>query len=106
MTLAPKHFWCPQEDAVTQETKPDAPLRFTMQATAGSSQPLSRMARASEADMLKEMGAISTVDLLKAHDWDDPEGTAQRAQEEAGMIEAAQNWQKLQENISKKSSPI
>jgi hypothetical protein len=66
--LSAKHFWIPQMD-VDQNPIDDEPMRFQIWAQAGSAQPISRMARASEADMLFQMGAIGIEDLLSAHSY-------------------------------------
>lgn len=97
ITLGPKHWWVPQFDPVSGDSKDDEAMRFAVQVAAGSSEPLSRAARSAEADMLREGGALSTVDWLKARDWHDPEGTARRAQEEQGLIQAAEELAKQKE---------
>jgi hypothetical protein len=66
MTLAPKHFWVNQYD-LEGEPLDDEPLRFQVWVQAGSSQPISRQARAAEADFLYQLGAIDTATLLKSH---------------------------------------
>lgn len=97
ITLGPKHFWVPQFDPATDEALDDEPIRFTCHVQAGSSQPLSRQARAAEADMLRQGGGLDLVSWLQAHDWHDPEGTAEKVREEQGMVQQAEQMQQLQE---------
>lgn len=74
--IGPSHFRVAQFDQVTQEPVDDEPLRFRTWVQAGSSQPISRQARAAEADMLFQAGALDKKALLVAHDWPDAEKVA------------------------------
>jgi hypothetical protein len=64
-SLKQQHFYIPTDT-------PDgelAPMRFQLWVQAGSMFPISRSARAQEADVLFGMGAIDEQAVLEAHDW-------------------------------------
>lgn len=94
LPLAPNHFRIPQIDPVDGEVLPDEALRFQVWVQAGSSQPLSRMARAAEADMLYQMGAIGTTELLEAHDYPGAEELGAKMDAEKQQMAQAAAMQK------------
>lgn len=63
-----KHWYFPDLQ-LDGETVKEKPLRFDVWIQAGSSLPISRQARAAEADQLYSMGGIDLETLLEAHDW-------------------------------------
>lgn len=97
ITLAPNHFMIPQADVVDPDKQlDDVPMKFRTWVTAGSSQPISRMARAAEADQLFEMDAIDRAELLRAHNYPnadklaaDMDAKEQQAAQQAALTEGA-----------------
>jgi len=62
MSLRGRHFYVPNKEGT-------GPMKFSLIIEAGSSMPISRQARAQEADVLFGMGALDTLAVLEAHDW-------------------------------------
>jgi hypothetical protein len=62
LALKARHFMVPTEEGAV-------PMRFQMWVQAGSSLPVSRQARAQEADVLFAMGAIDHQAVLEAHEY-------------------------------------
>jgi hypothetical protein len=81
MALRARHFYVPS-------IKGEVPLRFSLWVQGGSTLPISRMARAQEADVLYAMGAIDRIALLEAHDYPNRDQIVQRitAAEAAGVF--------------------
>lgn len=81
LALGASHFYTPSEDG-------QVPLRFQLWVQAGSTLPISRQARASEADVLFAMGAIDRQAVLEAHDYPNRDVIVQRVMsaEAAGVF--------------------
>jgi hypothetical protein len=81
VVLGKRHFWVPGPGR-------NVPLSAQVRVEAGSTLPISRMARAQEADVLYAMGAIDRIALLEAHDYPNRNEIVQRitAAEAAGMF--------------------
>jgi hypothetical protein len=62
LALKARHFMVPTEEGAV-------PMKFQMWVQAGSSLPVSRQARAQEADVLFAMGALDQQAVLEAHDY-------------------------------------
>ncbi len=73
LALSSRHFM-----AATPQG--DAPMQFQLWVQAGSSLPISRMARAQEADTLFALGAIDGLAVLEAHDYPNRDQISQRVQ--------------------------
>lgn len=74
MQLGTKHFYYPEPDPEKGKIT-DIPLKFRSWIEAGSSLPISRQARAAEADALFFAGLLPPRAVLEAHDWPDSEKT-------------------------------
>lgn len=73
--LASRHFY-------SRDTDDRTPLRFTILADAGSQLLTSKSARAAEADTLFALGAVDTMEVLKAHQWPNWAVVAKRVMEQ------------------------
>lgn len=83
MTLNSRHFYLRTPDGET-------PLKFSLWVQAGSTLPISRQARAAEADTLFAMGAIDRMALLEAHDYPNRQQiTARMAEMDAAGVSQA-----------------
>jgi hypothetical protein len=78
--LRSRHFYRSMNDDGTM-----APLRFNLQADAGSQLPTSRQARGAEAANLFALGAIDVLELLKAKQWPSWSVVAKRVMEQQAM---------------------
>lgn len=87
LSLRARHFYTinphDHEDRV--------PLRFTLNADAGSQLPTSKQARAAEAKHLFTLGAIDVYELLKAEQWPNYALVAQRVMQQQAMAAEADN---------------
>ncbi len=83
LALRSRHFMVPTAEGAV-------PMEFQLWITAGSSLPISRQARAQEADVLFAMGALDVQGVLEAHDYPNRDEIIQRvkAQAAAGQSEA------------------
>lgn len=82
LALKARHFMVPTEEGAV-------PMRFQLWVQAGSSLPISRMARSAEADVLFAMGALDVQGVLEAHEYPNRDQILQRIQQQqaAGMFE-------------------
>lgn len=87
LTLTPKHFWYPDVDG---DKITEIPLRFDTWIEAGSSLPISRQARAAEADELFQLGVIDDQEVLSAHGWPNQKQVLERQRAKAAQMAAMQ----------------
>lgn len=88
LLLEPKHFFVPIADPDDETKVTLEPLDFDVWIEAGSTQPLSRSARAAEMDTLFFQGVVDDTAVADAHDVPDRRATLQRTQEKkvAGVL--------------------
>lgn len=93
LILDPKHFYLPMS---SEEGLENVPVNFDAWIEAGSTQPLSRAARAAEIDSLYFMGVVDDEAVADAHDLPDRQNVLQRAQEKkvSGQMPQATNPRK------------
>lgn len=86
LMLGHRHFSIPTP--TPEGTTDYHPVDFDISVQAGSSLPISRQARAAEADALFRLGAIDDEALLESHDWPDRKQVIARTQQKktAGMM--------------------
>ncbi len=89
LLLGHRHFTTPVPN--TKGGTDYHPVDFDISVQAGSSLPISRQARASEADALLRMGVVDDEAVLDAHDWPDKKTVLARTQQKksAGMMPQA-----------------
>lgn len=82
LALDARHFYIPTENGAS-------PLKFQLWVQAGSSMPISRQARAAEADQMFALGAIDRQAVLEAHDYPNRDEILQRVMsaEAAGLFQ-------------------
>jgi hypothetical protein len=82
LALGSRHF-------MVQTANGAVPLKVQLWVTAGSSLPISRMARAQEADTLFALGGIDQIALLEAHDYPNRDQIVKRimAAQAAGLFQ-------------------
>ncbi len=85
LALSSRHFMAKTEQG-------DTPLEFQLWVQAGSSLPISRMARAQEADTMFALGLIDQVAALEAHDYPNRDEIVKRVQaaQAAGVMPPGQ----------------
>lgn len=96
LTFEAKHFNLPVPKGEKEEEIELVPLDFDVWVESGSTQPLSRSARAAEMDTLFFQGVVDEEAVAEAHDIPDRRNTVQRTQEKkaAGMLPSQTNPRK------------
>lgn len=92
LNLRARHFY----SIDNEHPEKRVPLRFTLNADAGSQLPTSKQARAAEAKHLFTLGAIDVFELLKATEWPNYALVAQRVMQQQAMSAQAEASKKGQ----------